>query len=134
MSFDNMHFSFSDANPNKSVESELQKSHQRTPYEELQYELSCDVTSYMNCDVAYTIKRLLPGDLKVLYVGSDEVHPNIDPNPFEEGFECRVHEKKGGVYVTDNIVYNWYVFLYLFFYFQCFFVSEVYNASKSFQY
>ncbi|XP_045775996.1 probable ATP-dependent RNA helicase DHX34 isoform X1 [Maniola jurtina] len=96
----------SDANPNKSVESELQKSHQNTPYDELQYELSCDVTSYMNSDVYYTIKRLLPGDLKVLYVGSDEVRPNIDPNPFEEGFECRAHEKKGGVYVTDNIVYN----------------------------
>ncbi|XP_052742483.1 probable ATP-dependent RNA helicase DHX34 isoform X2 [Bicyclus anynana] len=95
----------SDANPNKSVDSELQKTKQ-PPYDELQYDLSCDVTSYMNSDVCYTIKRLLPGDLKVLYVGSDEPHPNVDPNPFEQGFECRAHEKKGGVYVTDNVVYN----------------------------
>ncbi|CAK1581156.1 unnamed protein product [Parnassius mnemosyne] len=97
-----------DANPNKSVETELQKSKQttKTSYEQLQHELSCDISSYMNCDVYYTIKRLLPGDLKVLYCGGEEAHPNIDPNPFEQGFECRAHEKKGGVYVTDNIVYN----------------------------
>ncbi|CAH2049462.1 unnamed protein product, partial [Iphiclides podalirius] len=97
-----------DANPEKSVESELQKSNQtsKIPYEELQHELSCDIGSYMNSDVYYTIKRLLPGDLKVLYFGGDEAHTNIDPNPFEEGFECRAHEKKGGVYITDNIVYN----------------------------
>ncbi|CAH2087005.1 unnamed protein product [Euphydryas editha] len=96
-----------DANPNKSVESELKKSNQtKTSYEELQYELSCDISSYINSDIYYTIKRCLPGDLKVMYVGPDEVHPTIDPNPFEQGFECRPHEKKGGVYVTDNIVFN----------------------------
>ncbi|KAL0870455.1 hypothetical protein ABMA27_005452 [Loxostege sticticalis] len=95
-----------DANPNKSVESELQKQNSKVPYEELQHQLSCDISSYMNTEVYYTIKRLLPGDLKVLYCSPDEVHPIIDPNPFEEGFECRAHEKKGGVYVTDNIVYN----------------------------
>ncbi|CAH0725008.1 unnamed protein product, partial [Brenthis ino] len=94
-----------DASPNKSVETELRKTNKQ-PYDELQHDLSNDLSSYINSDVCYTIKRLLPGDLKVLYVGSDEVHPNIDPNPFEEGLECRAHEKKGGVYVTDNIVYN----------------------------
>lgn len=81
-------------------------------YGELQHDLSCDISSYMNSDVCYTIKRLLPGDLKVLYAGA-EVHATVDPNPFEQGFECRPHEKKGGVYVTDNVVYNWYVFKYV---------------------
>ncbi|XP_045450115.1 probable ATP-dependent RNA helicase DHX34 [Melitaea cinxia] len=96
-----------DANPNKSVESELQKANQsKSSYEELQYELSCDIRTYINSDIYYTIKRCLPGDLKIMYVGPDEVHPTIDPNPFEQGFECRPHEKKGGVYVTDNIVFN----------------------------
>lgn len=62
----------------------------------------------MCCEVYYTLKRLLPGDLKVLYHGPDgEAQANLDPNPFEEGFECHPHEKKGGVYVTDNVVYNW---------------------------
>ncbi|XP_013140316.1 PREDICTED: probable ATP-dependent RNA helicase DHX34 [Papilio polytes] len=93
-----------DANPNKSVESELEKT-KLTNYGELQHDLSCDISSYMNSDVCYTIKRLLPGDLKVLYAGA-EVHATVDPNPFEQGFECRPHEKKGGVYVTDNVVYN----------------------------
>ncbi|XP_013170006.1 PREDICTED: probable ATP-dependent RNA helicase DHX34 [Papilio xuthus] len=97
-----------DANPNKSVESELEKTKisSKCSYGELQHDLSCDISSYMNSDVSYTIKRLLPGDLKVLYCGADEAHATIDPNPFEEGFECRAHEKKGGVYVTDNVVYN----------------------------
>ncbi|KAJ2949643.1 hypothetical protein O0L34_g15568 [Tuta absoluta] len=96
----------SDANPNKSVESELQKDKQLESYDELQHDLSCDMGSYMTADVYYTIKRLLPGDLKVLYYGPDEAHSAIDPNPFEEGFESRPHEKKGGVYITDNVVYN----------------------------
>lgn len=61
----------------------------------------------MTSQVYYTIKRLLPGDLKVLYSGPEDAHPIVDPNPFGQGFECRAHEKKGGVYVTDNIVYNW---------------------------
>lgn len=96
-----------DANPTKSVESELEKQkHQKISYEEVQHELSCDMSSYMTSEVYYTIKRLLPGDLKVLYSGSDEAHPSIDPNPFDETFVCRPHEKKGGVYVTDNVVYN----------------------------
>ncbi|XP_049871355.1 probable ATP-dependent RNA helicase DHX34 [Pectinophora gossypiella] len=95
-----------DANPNKSVEAELQKNQPRESYEELQHDLSCDISAYMSAEVYYTIKRLLPGDLKVLYYGADETHPSIDPNPFEEKFECRPHDKKGGVYVTDNVVYN----------------------------
>ncbi|XP_050349879.1 probable ATP-dependent RNA helicase DHX34 [Nymphalis io] len=96
-----------DANPNKSVESELQKSNQtKFSYAEEQYELSCDISNYINSDIYYTIKRCLPGDLKVMYVGADEGYRSIDPNPFDEGFECRPHEKKGGVYVTDNIVFN----------------------------
>ncbi|OWR42585.1 hypothetical protein KGM_215110 [Danaus plexippus plexippus] len=47
----------------ESVEEELQKSNQMG-YEELQHELSCEISKYMNCDVSYTLKRLLPGDLK----------------------------------------------------------------------
>ncbi|XP_063829961.1 probable ATP-dependent RNA helicase DHX34 [Ostrinia nubilalis] len=96
----------SDANPNKSVENELQKQNTKIPYEEIQHQLSCDISSYMSTEVYYTIKRLLPGDLKVLYCGPEQAHPIVDPNPFEEGYECHPHEKKGGVYVTDSIIYN----------------------------
>lgn len=99
---------FTDANPTKSVESELQKQNEpKDSYEEIQHSLSCDISSYMTSEVYYTIKRLLPSDLKVMYQGADEAHPSIDPNPYDGSFECRPHEKKGGVYVTDNVVYNW---------------------------
>ncbi|CAK1542274.1 unnamed protein product [Leptosia nina] len=93
-----------DANPNKSVESELHKTKPKLSYDEIQYELSKDMSAYMNCDVYYTIKRLLPADLKALY--SCEEQANIDPNPFDREFICKPHDRKGGVYVTDNIVFN----------------------------
>lgn len=100
----------SDANPQKSVEAEFEKSQtkHKKSYEELQHNLSCDLSSYMSSEVYYTLKRLLPADLKVLYVGADDeaVCPIIDPNPFEEGFTAYPHDKKGGVYVTEHIVYN----------------------------
>ncbi|KAJ8714474.1 hypothetical protein PYW07_002699 [Mythimna separata] len=96
-----------DATPTKSVESELEKEKlPKISYDETQHDLSCDMSTYMNSEVYYTIKRLLPGDLKVIYAGYDEAHPSIEPNPFDETFVCRPHEKKGGVYVTDNVVYN----------------------------
>ncbi|KAJ8718392.1 hypothetical protein PYW08_002629 [Mythimna loreyi] len=96
-----------DATPTKSVESELEKEKlPKISYDEIQHELSCDMSTYMNSEVYYTIKRLLPGDLKVIYAGNDEPHPSVEPNPFDETFVCRPHEKKGGVYVTDNVVYN----------------------------
>ncbi|CAG4935037.1 unnamed protein product [Colias eurytheme] len=93
-----------DASPNKSVETELTNNKSKLPYEELQYELSKDMSAYMNSDVYYTIKRLLPADLKILYT-IDEC-ASVVPNPFCSDFEGRPHEKKGGVYVTDNIVFN----------------------------
>lgn len=57
----------SDANTNKSVETELQKNQPKASFEELQHNLSCDISSYMSSEVYYTIKRLLPGDLKVRF-------------------------------------------------------------------
>ncbi|CAF4825543.1 unnamed protein product [Pieris macdunnoughi] len=93
-----------DANPNKSVESELEKNKPKLSYDEIQYELSKDFSSYLNSDVCYTIKRLLPADLKALY--NCEEQPNVDPNPFDLEFKCRPHDKKGGVYITDNVVFN----------------------------
>ncbi|XP_026741114.1 probable ATP-dependent RNA helicase DHX34 isoform X1 [Trichoplusia ni] len=96
-----------DATPTKTVEAELEKQNlPKISYEEVQHELSCDISSYLTSDVCYTIKRLLPGDLKTIYQGNDEAHPAIEPNPFDENFECKPHEKKGGVFVTDNVVYN----------------------------
>lgn len=77
----------------------------------LEAELWENLALYMNSEVAYTIKRLLPGDLKTLYVGEqqniEDLLAQFKPNPFDSQFECVRNENKGGIYITDNILYSW---------------------------
>lgn len=61
----------------------------------------------MHTTVPYTIKRLLPADLKTIYVGSGENYIEVLPNPFQSDFECEGHSIKGGVRLTSNITFNW---------------------------
>ncbi|XP_077299574.1 putative ATP-dependent RNA helicase DHX34 [Arctopsyche grandis] len=94
-----------------SVESSLEKSKSKpksTSNQQLQYELSINLASYMATEVSYTIKRLLPADLKLLYnsLEDDVIYPDVNPNPFDEDFKCTVHDKKGGVWLTDHIVFG----------------------------
>lgn len=73
--------------------------------------LEHDLANYMNCEVFYTIKRLLPADLKQLYRGAGGNEENfetllLEPNPFAEDFTCIANGSKGGVYVAENITYG----------------------------
>lgn len=82
----------------------------------------------MNSEIPYTIKRLLPADLKVTYQShymtklkkkrlSDfqtlyDVSNVPDdvlelPNPFGADFVCVENSEKGGIYITENICYGW---------------------------
>lgn len=49
---------------NKSVENEIKKQ-EGNLLDRLEYELELNLIGYMNTDISYTIKRLLPADLKV---------------------------------------------------------------------
>jgi ATP-dependent RNA helicase DHX34 len=72
-------------------------------------QLERDLSNYMNCEVFYTIKRLLPADLKTLYKGSraeDFELLKFEPNPFSDNFTCVANDVKGGVFVTENITYG----------------------------
>jgi ATP-dependent RNA helicase DHX34 len=76
--------------------------------EELEYELWQNLANYMNTEVCYTVKRLLPADMKTIYVGPFEnVDLILDPNPFADDFQCLANSSKGGVYITENIIYGW---------------------------
>lgn len=75
--------------------------------ETLEYELSKGLIDFMHTSVPYTIKRLLVGDLKSIYVEGEENFMTITPNPFETDFECQSNSKKGGVRLTKNITFNW---------------------------
>lgn len=41
------------------------------------------------------------------YVGLAGDNIELDPNPFADDFPCTVNTEKGGVFVTENICYNW---------------------------
>lgn len=47
--------------------------------------------------------------LQTLYVGPamdyGELVEQFKPNPFAEDFECIPNDVKGGIYITENIVY-----------------------------
>jgi ATP-dependent RNA helicase DHX34 len=71
-------------------------------------DLERDLCKFMHSDINYTIKRLLPADLKTLYHGDTNniEHLILNPNPFCETFECIGNDVKGGVFVTENITYG----------------------------
>ncbi|XP_030753953.1 probable ATP-dependent RNA helicase DHX34 [Sitophilus oryzae] len=67
-----------------------------------------DLTSYMNLQISYNVKRLLPADLKDLYTFSSENFLNIDKqkNPFDREYSMHPNINKGGFNVTNNIVFD----------------------------
>lgn len=84
--------------------------------EEMEKELWLSLANFMNTEVYYTIKRLLPADLKYLYVGSegegdkemeDRFNQLSTRNPFSDDFECQPNAIKGGWFVTEHVTINW---------------------------
>jgi hypothetical protein len=73
----------------------------------LEQELSSELPQFMHTEIVYTLQRLLPADIKVIYVGPGENEDVITPNPFCSDWECTTHPDKGGVQVTPYITYNW---------------------------
>lgn len=117
----------------RNLDSELTANQRATESNRLEAELWQNLANYMNCEIGYTLKRLLPADLKVcqivllytaapivnsfhnsqtLYVGqmcdADELLGQFVPNPFANDFECTRNDMKGGIYITENILYGRY--------------------------
>lgn len=90
----------------KTVESEDTKNDRATSTEKLEYELWQNLAAFMNTEVCYTIKKLLPADLKTLYDGPSDYLELLSPNPFAEDFHCVPNTSKGGFYITENITYG----------------------------
>lgn len=100
----------------KSVDSEVTKPKRDERTEKMENELWLQLANFMNTEVYYTIKRLLPADLKGLYCGAtqEDVEEGggneefkLDTNPFAEDFECQQSPIKGGLMVTENVTINW---------------------------
>jgi hypothetical protein len=73
----------------------------------LEQELSSELPQFMHTEIVYTLQRLLPADLKVMYVGPGRNEDIVTPNPFCSDWECTPHPEKGGVRVTRYITFNW---------------------------
>lgn len=73
----------------------------------LERELTEQLILFMRSDIVYSVKRLLAGDLEVMYVGSGYNEFEISPNPFQEAFEVHPNASLGGMQVTTRITYNW---------------------------
>lgn len=90
----------------KLSESQIENQSKSREFDQLER----DLATYMNCQIFYTLKRLLPADLKTLYKGmrDEDYEPLLlEQNPFSDTFTCVLNDVKGGAFVTENITYGW---------------------------
>lgn len=80
---------------------------EKQDFSEIEFTLTQELIEYMHTTVPYTIKRLLPADLKTIYVGNGNNNMSINLNPFQPDFTIVPNPIKGGVHVTNIITYNW---------------------------
>ncbi|KAH8278111.1 hypothetical protein KR018_006309, partial [Drosophila ironensis] len=64
-----------------------------------------DLLDFMALEVAYAVRRLLPADLKKLYTHKAPSVSFVE-NPFADDYSLRVNEDKGGLNVSDYVVYS----------------------------
>ncbi|XP_037036273.1 probable ATP-dependent RNA helicase DHX34 isoform X2 [Bradysia coprophila] len=91
-----------------NVENALDKGQKTTSNQLIERELWHNLATYMNSEIPYTIKRLLPADLKTLYDTSSIPESDLldGVNPFANDFKCTVNSNKGGIFLTENICYG----------------------------
>lgn len=64
---------------------------------------------FMNTEISYNIKRLLPADLKTIFsynCDNFDILGNVIQNPFDEDFVLSKNYKLGGINVTEYVIYN----------------------------
>lgn len=71
----------------------------------LEIELSQGLIEFMNCRIAYSVRRLLAADLKKLHVGPG-INQLSGVNPLHPDYEIHDNNKLGGVYLTPYLTYN----------------------------
>ncbi len=76
---------------------------------ELEAHLSRGLIDFVHSEALFSIKRLLPADIKVLYVGEGFGMTDVgDENPFNPASKESPppHPKKGGFRLTEYLTYN----------------------------
>lgn len=68
-------------------------------------QLSHSLMQFFHTEVLYSVRRLLPGDLKIAFVGPKKnQNVEIDTNPFGE--EIQFNEIKGGFQLNEFLNFN----------------------------
>ncbi|XP_011867722.1 PREDICTED: probable ATP-dependent RNA helicase DHX34 [Vollenhovia emeryi] len=91
---------------NQQLQGSDSANDERKDFSTVEQSLTQELIEYMHTTIPYTIRRLLPADLKMIYVGNGNNDTHIEPNPFHPTFTSIPNVIKGGAYVTDNITYN----------------------------
>ncbi|XP_030381306.1 probable ATP-dependent RNA helicase DHX34 [Scaptodrosophila lebanonensis] len=66
-----------------------------------------DLVDFMSLEVAYTISRLLPADLKTLYTNAPlPQFEALTTNPFAPAYTITNNDEKGGVNVCEHVVFG----------------------------
>jgi hypothetical protein len=74
---------------------------------ELEARLAKGLVEFLHTETVYSLKRLLPADLKTAYVGRGLGWvPDIAENPFSESYAAAAQAEKGGMQLHENVVYN----------------------------
>ena len=91
---------------NQQLQDSNSSNSEKKDFSEIEYTLTQELIEYMHTTIPYTVKRLLPADLKTIYVGRGENDVSINPNPFQPDFPVIANSIKGGVRVTNIVTYN----------------------------
>jgi hypothetical protein len=79
----------------------------RAEQAELETRLSKGLLDFLHTETVYSMKRLLPADIKAAYVGRGFGHlPPDSENPFSEEYAAEPHAEKGGMRLHENVTYN----------------------------
>ena len=73
-------------------------------FELIEKKLSDGLKDLFHLDVIYSIRRLLPGDLKVAFQGPGQGGLEVEQNPL--GSDISAHPTKGGLVLNEYLTYN----------------------------
>ena len=71
---------------------------------ELEMMLSKGLVDFVHSESLFCLRRLLPGDLKVIY--SRTPIKRVEVNPFSSEFKAKPDDEKGGIQLNDYILYD----------------------------
>ena len=85
-----------------SEEADQQLENQRV----IERKLSSGLIDFVHNDTVFSVRRLLPADVKELYTGRDPRVSIPSENPLQNDFCPVMHPTKGGVRLSPNITYG----------------------------